>query len=231
MSTFRPDYLTAIDSFVRGEIPLGEADKDLALSLALKRYSKDKPYEVVADIAGTGGFDYAVSLLTSWASGFSVIHSVEYPVDDTDETPDTLDDAQWMVYAKPSGKVLRFLDEKPAATETFRVAYTALHVCSSSQCTVDTCDEQAVQALAAAMYCDMIAAYYAQMTDGTLDADGVDQQGQATEYRAQGNKYRRLYFAHMGIKEGSPKAASYTADQDVDYPGGTDRLTHPRRYR
>jgi len=50
--------------------------------MAIKDHSRHRPLVVIEDEAGDGGFDYAVSDLASWAPGFSVIKTVEYPVDD-----------------------------------------------------------------------------------------------------------------------------------------------------
>ena len=133
MST-REDYITAIGQLVQGEIPLDEGDKILAINIAMKAHSKRRPRVIVEDEDGDGGFDYAITDLEYWSDGFSVIQSVEYPVDDDDETPDILQDDAWMIYEKPSGKVLRFKEDTPTADEDFRVVYTALHTCTTSAC-------------------------------------------------------------------------------------------------
>jgi hypothetical protein len=229
--TTQADYVTAIGKLVPGTVPLVEADQIMAIGMAMLRYSKDHPRIAVQDITGDAGFDYAISGLTAWADDFSTIRQVEYPVDDDDETADVLDEDQWAIYQKPAGKQLRFLDEKPTAEESFRVTHTALHTCTVSACTVGTFDEKAVQALCAAIFCDMIATYYAQNKDSTINADSVDHKSQAAEYSSRANKYRKMYYSHIGVKEGSPPPASHTQDQDVNGPGGTDRLTHPRRFR
>jgi len=227
----RQDYLTAIGNFVGGDLPLAEAEQILAIGQAIKAHSKHKPQVIVEDEDGDGGFDYAVSALTSWSDGFSVIKQVEYPVDDTDQTPDILQDDEWRIYEKPSGKVLRFLENKPTATEDFRVTYTALHTCTDSACTVETFDEEAVQALCAAFFCDMLAAYYAQSQDSTIDADSVDHTSRSREYAARAKTYRKAYFDHLGIKEGRAPAASVTRDQDKKGSWTSDKLTHKAKYR
>lgn len=225
------EYILAIDDFVGGELPLGAGAKTLAVKQALQRYSKDKPRIVAEDETGDGGFDYALTLLADWSDGFSNIIRVEYPVDDGDQEADVLDDEQWTIYQKPAGKVLRFTDEKPAASESFRVTYSALHTCTASACTVKAFDEVAVQALAAAYFCEMLATWYAQSTDSTMGADVVDHRSQADQYARRAASYRSVYFKHMGVKEGAVRPVSATQDWDVNYPGGTDRLTHPRRQR
>ena len=230
MST-RQDYLTAIGNLVGGEFPLGEAEKIMAIGMGIKAHSKQKPRVVVEDEDGDGGFDYAVSGLASWSEGFSSIKKVEYPVDDDDETANVLQDDAWEIYEKPAGKVLRFLESKPAADEDMRVTYTALHTCTDSACTVDDFDEEAVQALCAAAFCDMLATVYAPSQDSSIEADSVDHSSKAREYAGRAKTYRKMYFDHLGIKEGQAKPASVTRDQDLKGSWGRDKLTHKSRYR
>lgn len=230
MST-KEDYLTAIDSLVGGEIPLAEADKIMAINAAMKKHSRQRPRIVVEDFDGDGGFDYAISAFASWSAGFSVIKQVEYPVDDDDETPDILQDDAWRIYEKPAGKYLRFKEDKPTATEDFRATYTALHTCTDSACSVESFDEEAVQALCAAHFCDMLATYYAQSQDGTIDADSVDHTSKSRDYAARANSYRKMYFNHLGIKEGQAPAASVTRDQDLKGSWAGDKITHKSKYR
>jgi len=231
MST-KEDYLIAMDGFVGGgDLPLGRPEKELALNQAVKEHSRHKPQVVVEDFDGDGGFDYALSGFASWAEGFSVIKTVEYPVDDDDETPDLLQDDEWMVYEKPAGKCLRFRENSPTASEDFRVTYTALHTCTDSACTVETYDEEAVQALAAAYFCEMLATYHAQNQDSTIAADSVDHTSKSRDYAARARAYRKIHFDHLGIKEGTTHPASVTWDQDKAGSWGGDKATHPKKYR
>jgi len=230
MSTLQ-DYITAIGNMVGGELPLDEAEKILAISMAMKEHSRHRPQVIVEDEDGDGGFDYAVTLLALWADGFSVIKTVEYPVDDDDETPDVLQDDAWMMYEKPAGEYLRFLEDEPDTNESIRVTYTALHTCTDAACTVKTFDEEAVQALATAHFCNMLSAYYAQTQDSTINADSVDHGSKGREYAARAKTFRSVYFGHLGIKEGQSLPASVTRDQDKKPSWRGDGLTHSRKYR
>lgn len=229
--TTRQDYITAIGDLVQGDYPPGESAKILAIGQAVKTYSKHSPRIVVEDEAGAGGFDYALSLLAAWSDGFSVVKKIEYPVDDTDETPEILPDDDWTIYEKPAGKCLRFLADKPLATEDFRVTYTALHTCTDVACTVKPIDEEAVQSLAAAYYCDMLSTYFAQNQGSTIRADVVDHTSKSRDFAARARAYRKLYFDHLGLEEGKSPAASVTRDQDTAGSFGSDRLTHGKRWR
>ncbi|MCE5212991.1 MAG: hypothetical protein LLG40_15725 [Deltaproteobacteria bacterium] len=228
----RQDYITAVSKLVGGELPLGEAEIIMAITKAVRRYSIDKPLIVAEDETGNGSFDYALTLLSYFTDGFSSIKKVEYPVDDADETADVLQDDAWMIYHKPAGNYLRFLEDQPASTETIRITYTALHICNDTQCTIPASDEDAVQMLAAAGFCDMLATYYAQTSDSTIMADSVDHKSKAAEYAARARAYRKEYFDHMGIKDGQTVgAASVTRDQDAKTSHGLDHVTHPRKWR
>ena len=230
MST-RQDYLTAVGNLVKGELPLGEAEKIMSIGMAVKEHSKHCPLIVVEDETGAAVFDYAITLLASWSDGFSTIKQVEYPVNDAEAEASVLQDDAWEIYQKPAGKYLRFLEDKPAATESFRVIYTALHTCTDTACTVEAAMEEAVQMLAAAHFCNMLAAYYSQTQDSTIAADSVDHKSKASEYATRARAYRKLYFDYMGIDEGRTKAASVTRDQDAATSHRGDQLTHPRRFR
>lgn len=229
--TTRQDYITALGHLVGGSLPLGEAEKIFAIGEALKRYSGHRPLVVVEDEAGNASFDYALTLLASWSEGFSTIKSVEYPVDDTEQAAAILQEEQWQIYQKPSGKVLRLFDDTPPATESLRITYTALHTCTDAASTVPSYDEEAVQILAAALFCDMLAAYYSQTSDSTISADTVDHKSKAAEYASRARAYRKMYHDHLGIKEGETTAASVTRDQDKAASWGADKATHPRRWR
>ncbi len=91
-----------------------------------------------------------MSALASWVDEFSDIREVEYPVDDTVLNVSILEPEDWIIYTKPSGKVLRLLNENPSASESMRITYTGRHICDGSGCTVAAGDEEAVQSLAAA---------------------------------------------------------------------------------
>jgi hypothetical protein len=228
----RQDYITALGSLVQGEYPPGEAAKILAIGQAVKTYSKHRPRICTEDEAGTGAFDYAVSLLAEWSDGFSAIQQVEYPVDDASESTETLDEDDWRIYTKPAGDYLRFLANVPVAGESFRVTYKALHICDDTQCTVKAIDEEAVQSLAAACYCEMLAAYFAQNQDSTIKADSVEHTSKTRDFSARAKAFRKIYQEHLGFKDNdSVSAAAAVSDLDLKYPGGGERLTHPRSGR
>lgn len=232
MST-RQDYVVAVGSYVKGEnLPLGQTEKETAIAEAIKKYSRHKPREIAEDVTGDDGFDYALSDLTYWSEGFSVVRSIEYPVDDTDENQDMLLDEEWEIYRKTSGRVIRFKEDTPDSDETFRVLYTAPHTCTDTACTVDSFDEEAVQRLAAAFFCEMLAAAYAPTNDSMISVDSVDHDGRSKRYLKMADRYKKSYYQHIGIKDDDAvMAASISYDWDKNASWGGDKLTHPRKWR
>lgn len=228
----RQDYITALGSLVQGDFSPGEGAKILAIGQAVKTYSRHRPRIVVEDEIGAAAFDYVVSLLAEWSDGFSMIQQVEYPVDDTNDSAEILDEDAWTIYRKPAGDYLRFLEDRPAAAETFRATYTALHTCTDTACTVKAIDEEAVQSLAAALYCEILSTWFAQNQDSTIQADSVDHTSKSRDFAARAKAFRKIYRDHLGLKEtDTVPAAASVGDLDMKYPGGGERLTHPRSDR
>ena len=233
--TTKTDYIAALASLVPGDQPVSAtpliAMQTKAIGKAMDAHGKNRPRRVVADVSGTGGFDYALSGQTFWQDNFSIILQVEYPMNDADEIAHILDPEMYQIYEKPAGKVLRFLEDRPVSTEKFRLTYTARHTCTDSACTVDASDTEAVQALSASFLCRMLAAAHLLDQDSTIQADVVNHAGRRAEYEKLAASYLGEYNDHMGIVPGKPKAACAIQDQDVIYSFGNDRLTHPRRQR
>jgi hypothetical protein len=228
MST-REDYIAAVGILVQGDFPLGEPERIKAITQALDEHSKHRPLVITEDESGTGSFDYAISLLGSWSETFSDIIQIEYPVDDSLPIPNVLDGDAWQIYIKPAGKFMRFLNATPSSRESFRVSYTTPHTCTDAACTVATADDEAVHILAAAFFCDMLSTYFAQTTDSTIQADSVDHKSKSRDYAARAKECRRLYASHMDLKDGDTASpATAVVDLSEKYPGGLERLTHPR---
>ncbi len=228
----RQDYITALGSLVQGDYPPGESAKILAIGQAVKIYSRHRPRIVTEDEVGAAAFDYPLTALAEWSDGLSRIQQVEYPVDDTAPEAQTLDKDAWTIYSKPAGDCLRFLEDEPAADETFRVTYTALHTCTDTACTVKAIDEEAVQALAAALYCEILSTWFAQNQDSTIQADVVEHTSKSRDFAARAKAFEKIYRKHLGLKDDDTvRPAAAVADMDMKYPGGSERLTHPRSSR
>jgi hypothetical protein len=216
---------------------LTSAEIDAAVAEAVTTYSKHRPHELLADLAGDGDYDYAVP--ADWVLDCSAVRRVEYPAGE--RVPVYLEDDQYTLY-KPDAQatVLRFLDVTPQAGQTARVTYTAPHVVDADSSTIPANDEECVGNLAASVACEWIASHYSQQGDPTLSADTTDHRSKASDYAARAKRFRALAYEHLGIstsKDGTGQAsvatASATREWDSDFAGmtGIDRLTHPRRWR
>lgn len=205
-------------------------ERDNWIQEAVKIYSKHRPRVVVKDITGDGTYDYSISTsLASWIKGFSIIKSIEYPADERD--PSYLEDDEYAVYEKEAGQYLRLFADMPSAIEKIRVAYTALHILSESQDTVPAIDEDAICNLAASLCSQALASVYAATSDSTIGADSVNYRTKSQEYSSRAREQKKIYLEHLGIKEGEVAPSSAVTDMSMNYPGGGDRLTHPRRDR
>lgn len=240
MATKLPEWIQAIDTLVgitstNIADTLGDDPKEFAVKWAHKEHSKHRPQRICVKIDGAGTFDYLLSttLLSLWSDEFSVIKYVEYPVDDTAKVPDILDDDQWMVYQKPDGYYLRFLEHTPTATEDIRVTYTAIHTISNTaNSTVATIDIEAVQQLAASHFCKHLARYFSQTSESSLTVDSIDHKSKAKEYSDRAKELEDYYYLiHLGIKKGQSPPANVNVDWDLKGSWYSDKLTHKKRYR
>ncbi len=201
-----------------------DSDWGQAVDLALARYNKDRPREVVSDIAGTGAYDYATP--TGWETDFSELKGIEYPVG--------LQDAAFLVpqddfttYKSPSGEVIRLIRMSLYAGDSMRVTITARH---TDETTVRPSDIDALANLVAAEACETLSSDYAKTNDSLIQADVVDHKSRGAEYAARAKQFRKLYEAHIGVdKDTAAAPATATTHLHTDYPDGSDRLVHRRR--
>jgi len=232
--SIKQDYILAIESLVHGDnLLLSVIEQSKAIDMATKEHSRHRPKIRVKDVTGTDAFEFkCVTAMTYWKEGFSTIKSIEYPVNDDDETPDMLIDEEMIKsYQKEDGEYFRFLEDTPDTDEEFRVTYTAPHVVDDSGSTIDYNDENAFEILAAAYFCNMLASAYVQNMNSMISADSVDHTNQSKQYADQAERYRKLYFNHLGIKEGENAPSCETVDWDSKPSWQSDRLTHPKKYR
>ena len=205
-------------------------ERDNFIQEAVKAYSKHRPREVVKDITGAGTYDYSIGTnLASWIDDFSIIKSIEYPADQ--RTPEYVDEDDYLIYRKETDLFIRFLADSPTASQKIRVMYTALHILSEALNTVPLGDQDALCNLAASLCSQALASFYAQTSDPTIGADSVNYRSKSQEYGSRAKDQKKLYMDHLGLKDGDVAPASVRKAVDVTYPGGADRLTHPRKWR
>jgi hypothetical protein len=197
-----------------------------------ERYSRDRPVEAVADLAGNGTSDLTLpSTPTAFEDGFSVVRELEYPVGSVPENE--LEAEDWKLYRSPTGLKLRLLSARPTAAETVRLTFTARHKPDGT--TVPTANFYAVADYAAALAAGALAALYTQTGDSSIGADAVNYRSKAQEYAALAKQLRARYFEQLGIDPESAPAATgaviAVGELDADGAGGVDRLTHGRSTR
>jgi len=188
---------------------------------AIKRYSRHRPNTSVVDVTGNGTHDY--SLPTGWIEGFSSLVSIEYPVDNV--PADYLDQEDYEIYQTTTVKKVRLITYSPAATDSFRVTFTI----PRTDTTILDPDEDAVCNLAASLCLEELANVFIHSSDSSIAADSVDYRDKAYKASQRAKRMLQLYKEHLGIKEDDiTPPASAVKDLDMKYPGGAERLTHPR---
>lgn len=191
------------------------------ISQAVGRYSKHRPDTLVADVTGTGGHDY--DFPTGWVEGFSAVQAIEYPVGNVPET--LLEAEDFSTYQTTTGRKLRLITIAPPSGSTFRVTFTI----PRTEVTIPEVDVDALCSLSAALCLERLANIYLQTGDPTIGADSVDYRSRSQEAASRAKRLAQIYKDHLGIREEDvAPAASAVTDLDLRYPGGADRLTHPR---
>ena len=220
------DLVSLVTSKVKDDSgKISTSDLDSQISEALTRYSCSRPNRSTVDVIGNGTHDY--SLPAGWIEGFSEIRDIEYPIGQIPAL--LLDDDDYAIYESPTGKKLRLLGDAPHASESFRITFSVPHIAPD---TVPQNDLAALACLAASLCLEMLANAWIQSSDSTIAADSVNYRSKSQEAASRAKQMMKLYKEHLGLKEeDTVPAASAISSQEVDYPGGGDRLTHPKRDR
>jgi hypothetical protein len=227
------DYTSAIDDLVRDKDQvLSSGSIQLAIAQALLVYSDHRPREVpadvVADVAG-----YELPLPAGWVVDFSVVQSIEYPIDQNPVT--MLDMSRVYQRMRPSGERIE-LPVALSAGDVVRVTYSATHDVDDTTDTVPPSHRHAVQCLAASNLCGQLASYYATEAAPTIGADVSDHQGKTERFRARARDLYAVYASVLGIAVGSKggnvqsKSAGTVVALDSVNAEGQPRLFHGRRY-
>lgn len=206
---------------------LTTTERQQAIQHALQRYSKDRPREVVDEVSGDGGFDYALPTATStrggWIEGFSQFVTIEPARDDNAQNRSILqeDEYEYELIRKTTGQQLRFLRTAPSSGDTIRRVYTTLHSLTSSGTTIYEADFYAFVNLGASYAARMIAARFQNTTDAQLTADVVNYGSRADQYRTLARDLAARYWTHMGIDpdEERPRPSTWSRDWDVKLAG------------
>lgn len=223
----RADYQTLVDALIRDEEQkLSRGDRDQAITLAVHRYSQDRPREIVEDVVGDGS--QALPLPANWEAGFSSLGSLEYPIGNF--PPTYLELGAYGIYNAPGGEQIYVRDAVPNGSSV-RATFTRAHQLSATADTIPQWHRELVAAYAAAVLCDQLAALYAGAGNPTIAADSVDYQGRSGEFARRAGGLRKRYYDALGIDPKRVVGHSAVVDLDLPNSQGQDRLTHSNRWR
>lgn len=193
-------------------------DYDAVLEEAVKRYGRARPRRWVDDVAGDGGFDYALP------AGAAGVGQVEYPAGQRE--PEMVDALDWTLYEAPAGPVLRFRIATPAAGETIRLTLTGEHSIAEGSTSVPAADHDVLVLIASSLACEQLSSHYTNQGDSTIGADSVDHKSKATEYAMRAKRFMSLVpEPFRSLEEGEVQAAG----GEVSYGEEVFLLTHPQR--
>ena len=199
---------------------MSEIDRERMVNTAVERFSHDAPELITEDVTGDGGKYYAISGLGSWIDGFSQITSIQYPAQavSADENPQYLEPEDWDDNYRDASDVRYILlpNHTPAATETFRVTYTATYQLSGETYAIPPGHFFAVCNLAAHFACTALATKYARTSDSSISADSVDHGGRSERFRSMARDFERAYLEHMDMT-GNDASKEKPAGEFVDW--------------
>jgi hypothetical protein len=172
---------------------------------AVTRYSADRPCEMVADLDSLG--TRYIGLPADFEEGFSVVRSIEYPIDD--DLPSYLDSRGVDYYrtpavvgppAVPSALKLRSSWAVPSGTANIRIVYTGRRVLDAvaANTTVLDRDFDAVCDLAVSTCCDTIAQKYASTISPILGGSAGAPRDKADVWASRARRYEARYRDAMG---------------------------------
>ena len=209
---------------------LKPSERDTAIDHAVRVYSKDNPLEKIKEDDSGDGTKFDFALPFDWRDNFSEITGrIEYPVSSDIQNPQYVDDNNWVIYEKTTGKVLRFLTFKPSGSYSIRYKYSIPHTVSDEDCTIYEKDIDAFSDLCAGLCFMALAAKHAETEEPTIEADAIDYVRKSDQYLDLAKESFKLYDAHMGKgKEATERpGAMATKDLDMKYAYGSGYLTHP----
>jgi hypothetical protein len=186
------------------------------------RYSKDRPRKQVTDLTGDGAtYEWSLAGVSGWQEGFSRVIEIEYP--EGERSPVYLEGGEWLLYAAPAGRFLRFAMALSTGKKA-RVRFTAAHAVDAS--TVPDADFYAVGALAASLAARRLAALHAQTGDSSIAADTVNYRTKSQEYMALARQLEKQYENLLGTDPERSAPASSRTEAWQGRTAGGERLTH-----
>jgi hypothetical protein len=187
------DVQELVDDLVRDESgQISAESRNRAITLALARYSEDRPREIVADVAAPGGRSLALGGVEGWEDGFSRVLAIEVLPESV--PPRVLE--SWSMYRSASGEWVHFAD---SVAVSLRLRFTASRRLTDAVDDVPLRDREPLANWAAALLLDQLATAFAGDRQATIRADSVDHGSKSGDYGRRAAAARRFYLDRLGL--------------------------------
>ena len=223
------DFLTKVKLTVKDDASrYTDAEKQEFIKQAVRAYSRDRPRERDALLAGDGSRQTFGPPL-GWIQGWSQPVQIEHPINAV--PPNYLDvQDNVLVIQRSDVEQIMLLRIAPASGEPARLYYTAQHTVDANTNTVVDVDFDAVCDLAAAVLCRALAVFYTESTDSSILADSVDHRDKARTFLTMAEHLKAQYIDHISAGDvETPVLALHDVDMRMSW--GRDLLWHPARFR
>lgn len=200
-----------------------QADQDVALEIAVLKYSKDRPYIATEEVTSDG--TAFLDLPPSWQPDFSKLLNVRIA-----DGVELVEFAEFELADTISGEKIK-MGVSGTHEEIIYITFTFPHGLDHDVSTIPAVDKVAVCHWAAAYILDQLATQYAGFKQTMLDADAVDWQNKSRDFSSRAKSHRTQYHEYLGILQGKVTASGAVVDLDLSDSRGRARLTHPARNR
>ncbi|GBG03903.1 hypothetical protein AZSI13_32300 [Azospira sp. I13] len=188
-------------------------ERDRAVTLAVARYSADRPRTAVQDVVAQGGS--MLPLPPAWEPDISLLTAVEVPVGQV--PPAYLPARSFWLYAAPGGLSIMLATSQPQGRQV-RLSFLASHVLSDVEDTIPTLHREAVAAWAGSILLEQLANLHTNDGDSTIQADSVDRRSKGEQYAARARAAVKRYRELIGV-----------ADKPEQLPAGVQITWGPAR--
>jgi hypothetical protein len=161
-----------------------QADRDEMINDAVRKYSQDRPLNIVAALTATSTAWY--SLPSDWEEDFSALWEIEYPIEQSPKETIAPEywDVEYMLISGSTAQRLRFDVNNPSSGDTFWIKYTKRHVFDGSgNSNIPTCHRNAVAYLSVSLMCQALADFFGGKADANLtNVEFIDQPSRVEEW-------------------------------------------------
>ena len=234
MSVSYNDGLAQARLFLREDAQRLKANDWLLIAEQARQHlSRDKPREVIADITGNATKTYTLGSGSTalWVVRFSKIRTVEYP---TGSDPiSTLQSGQWFLYRSATDtEQLKFVDDSPAASQTFRILFSTRHAFDPTTSSIDDDDKSIIALLLAHYGALALISDFLKPNRSNLPNDSVDFSQKAADMTTLAKELLEKYMSLVSGKSAEVKSyATLVKDFDMISSQGEDYILNPSRFR